>query len=78
MVEKLESFIIKVFGLEVLKKLKYFFSFIYYKEFKSYKNKKKIIHMQVPVHGNMGDQAIIYATNKYLKKEQINFPLRYW
>lgn len=30
------------------------------------KNKKKIFHMSTPVHGNMGDHAIVYATNKFL------------
>lgn len=31
------------------------------------KNKKKIFHMSTPIHGNMGDHAIVYATNKFLR-----------
>lgn len=44
-----------------------FIGFRYYNKFKKYKNKKKIIHILTPLHGNMGDQAIVYATNKYLR-----------
>lgn len=36
-------------------------------EFKCYKDKKKIFYMLVPIHGNLGDQAIAYASIKYLK-----------
>ena len=54
-----------------MKNLKYKFK-RYIKEIavKSYyilnKNKKKIFHMSTPIHGNMGDHAIVYATNKFL------------
>jgi pyruvyl transferase EpsI len=41
---------------------------IYNRDFKRYKGKKKIFYMSTPIHGNMGDQAIVYATNKYLEK----------
>lgn len=33
--------------------------------FKEYKNKKKLIYMLVPSHGNIGDQAIAIATLRY-------------
>lgn len=46
-----------------------FISFRHYNKFKQYKNKKKIIHILTPLHGNMGDQAIVYATNLYLKEK---------
>ncbi|MDY4077609.1 MAG: polysaccharide pyruvyl transferase family protein [Clostridium sp.] len=55
----------------LIRKISYLKSGIYYNEFKKYENKKKIFHLSTPKHGNMGDQAIVYATNKYLKD---NFP----
>lgn len=61
------SFITKFFSEASINKIKYIISFRYYNIFKKYKNKKKIIHILTPLHGNMGDQAIVYATNKYLK-----------
>ena len=36
-------------------------------EFKNYSNTNKIFYMLVPTHGNLGDQAIAYASIKYLK-----------
>lgn len=39
----------------------------YNKELKKYKNKKKIIYTLVPTHGNLGDQAIAFASRKYLR-----------
>lgn len=66
---KLKSKIISMLGDKNVKKLEYFGGFKYYNEFKKYKNEKKIIHIMTPVHGNMGDQAIVYATNLYLKNE---------
>ena len=53
----------KVIIAETLDKIKLYNNLI-----KS-KNDKKIIHMLTPIHGNMGDQAIVYATNKFLSKE---------
>ena len=47
-------------------KLSYLLSNLKSSELKQYKNKKKIIYCLVPIHGNMGDQAIAYATRKYL------------
>ncbi|MDQ0198770.1 polysaccharide pyruvyl transferase family protein [Neobacillus ginsengisoli] len=35
---------------------------------KEFKNKKKIFYCLTPCYGNMGDQAIAYATNKYLSE----------
>lgn len=60
-------FIIKYLNENTVNKIKYISSFRYYNKFKKYKNKKKIIHILTPLHGNMGDQAIVYATNKYLR-----------
>ncbi|WP_302653658.1 polysaccharide pyruvyl transferase family protein [uncultured Clostridium sp.] len=59
--------ITKFFSEDSINKIKYIISFRYYNLFKRYKNKKKIIHILTPLHGNMGDQAIVYATNKYFK-----------
>lgn len=39
----------------------------YKNKYKEYKGKKKIFYMLTPTHGNMGDQAIAYATQKYLE-----------
>lgn len=37
------------------------------------KGKKKILHLLTPIHGNTGDQAIVYATNKYLRENFSEF-----
>ncbi|EKY29059.1 polysaccharide pyruvyl transferase family protein [Clostridium celatum] len=63
-----KNIIVNLCGEKFINRIKYTFSFIYYKKFKKYKNEKKIIHAITPVYGNMGDQAIIYATNKLLRK----------
>ncbi|HSQ87834.1 polysaccharide pyruvyl transferase family protein, partial [Romboutsia sp.] len=34
---------------------------------KNYKNIKKILYMLIPIHGNLGDNAIVYSTIKYLE-----------
>lgn len=39
----------------------------YNKELKKYKNVKKIIYTLVPTHGNLGDQAIAFASRRYLQ-----------
>lgn len=46
-------------------------------EFKKikYKNKQKIILIDTPVHGNLGDQAIIEAELKFLKENFNNIPI---
>ena len=58
-----KNIIVNLCGEKFINRIKYTFSFIYYKKFKKYKNEKKIIHAITPVYGNIGDQAIIYATN---------------
>ena len=63
-----KNIIVNLCGEKFINRIKYTFSFIYYKKFKKYKNEKKIIHAITPVYGNIGDQAIIYATNKLLRK----------
>jgi len=65
---KIKSFIRKFIGKENTNKIRHLMSFIYYRRFKEYKNKKKILHLLTPTHGNMGDQAIAYATEKYLRE----------
>lgn len=65
----IKSYIFRVIPKRYKFKIEYFFSFMNYKKFKPYKNKKKIIHLLTPIHGNMGDQAIAYATNEFIKKE---------
>ncbi|PRR76503.1 polysaccharide pyruvyl transferase family protein [Clostridium thermopalmarium] len=47
-------------------KLEYALSISKKKELAKYKNTKKIIYCLVPAHGNLGDQAIAYATEKFL------------
>ena len=61
------NFLIKHLNENTVNKINYIFSFRFYNKFKNYKTKKKIIHILTPLHGNMGDQAIVYATNKYLR-----------
>lgn len=63
----------KLIGLENLNKLQYKLSFIYNNKFKSLKNKKKIFYMLVPTHGNLGDQAIAYASKYFLKNNFKNY-----
>lgn len=65
---KFKSLVFKCIGKENTDKIKHMISLIYYRRFKEYKNKKKILHLLTPTHGNMGDQAIAYATEKYLKE----------
>lgn len=57
------------------KRIQILLGYRYYKDFKKYKNKKKIIHMLTPIHGNMGDQAIVYATNEFLKKNYSDYTI---
>lgn len=63
----LEQIIDKIVG-RLEKKKEVLLSYRYYKCYKKYQGQKKIIHMLTPTYGNMGDQAIAYATNKFLKK----------
>lgn len=58
----------KCIGKNNTNKIKRIISLFYYRRFKQYKNKKKIVHLLTPTHGNMGDQAIAYATERYLKE----------
>lgn len=48
--------------------LKAYISFINNYKFRKFKTSHKIIYMLSPTHGNMGDQAIAYASIKYLKE----------
>lgn len=56
-------------------KISYLKSYSYYNEFEKYENEKKIFHLSTPHHGNMGDHAIVYATNKYLKDKFPNYKI---
>lgn len=52
-----------------------------YKEWKHYRDQKKIIYVLTPEHGNIGDAAIAYGTDYFLRKEFPNmlvleFPVR--
>jgi len=64
--KKIMSFIFRCIGEDKKKNIEYILSFIYLKQFKEWSNKKKIVYLLTPNHGNMGDQAIAYATQKYL------------
>ncbi|UBK75593.1 polysaccharide pyruvyl transferase family protein [Clostridium perfringens] len=57
--------------IKIKKIFNYLISNRYKSKFISFKNKKKIIVTLLPTHGNMGDHAIGYATNQFLKD---NFP----
>ena len=63
----IKKYIISRLSEEQINTLLYLISFKYNNKFKNYKKRKKIIHILTPIHGNMGDQAIVFATNKYLK-----------
>lgn len=59
--------IYKILDKNKVNKIKFLLGNRYYKKFKKYKDVKKIIHILTPTHGNMGDHAIVYATDKFLK-----------
>jgi pyruvyl transferase EpsI len=65
---KFKSLVVKGIGKNNTDRIKNIRNLIYYRRFKEYKHKKKILHLLTPKHGNMGDQAIAYATEKYLKE----------
>lgn len=44
-------------------------------EIKIYKNIKKIFYMLIPEHGNLGDQAIAYATLKFLEDNYTEYKI---
>lgn len=67
MFKKIKKFILDSLDDNKINFIQYYSGIKYYKDFKKYKNKKKIIYTLIPSHGNMGDQAIAYATMKYLK-----------
>ena len=60
-----------------IKIILYYFNFIVrYKKYKKEckkKNKREFIIFNTPVHGNIGDHAIIYAEEKLLKKFNIDY-----
>lgn len=57
----------KLFKMNLKNKMNSIFGSKYIEDFNIYSDKKKIIHISTPTHGNMGDHAIVYATNMYLK-----------
>lgn len=59
----------RIISKEKLNKFKLSLSNIYKYKFSGYKSCKKIIFILTPMHGNIGDQAIAYATNKYLEEQ---------
>ena len=64
----INKIIIKLFGIKGLKIYQLLLSNFYINKFNKYKNTKKIFYCLTPEHGNMGDQAIAYATLNYLEK----------
>lgn len=44
-------------------------------KYNKYKKEKKIILMQTPTHGNLGDQAIAYAQIEFIKKSNPEFKI---
>lgn len=65
----IKSKIINIIGAKRILEAKYCISFINYNKLKKYKNTKKILYLLTPTHGNMGDQAIAFATNKFLSEK---------
>ncbi|AGK95889.1 polysaccharide pyruvyl transferase family protein [Clostridium pasteurianum] len=55
--EKVKKIIIIIFSIKKINK------------YKEYKHQKKIIYLLSPLHGNMGDQAIAYATLKFYQEQ---------
>ncbi|MCD2502362.1 polysaccharide pyruvyl transferase family protein [Clostridium sp. NSJ-145] len=64
-----------ILGEKNTQKIKIFKGVKYKNLFKEYKDKKKIIYMLLPSHGNIGDQAIALATLKYLKDKFNEFDI---
>lgn len=67
MKNKIKYIIYYFIGDNNINRIKEIISGIYYPRFRKYKSYKKIIYFLTPTHGNMGDQMIAYATNKYLE-----------
>lgn len=67
MISRVKGTIVKLIGEKNGGVIKYYFSFSNYNKLKQYKDTKKIIYLLSPIHGNMGDQAIAFATDKFLK-----------
>ena len=65
----------KIIGNENMNDLKYYGGIRKYKYLKKYKNTKKIIYLLVPHHGNIGDQAIVYATIKFFNDKFKDYKL---
>lgn len=59
----------KILGPQNIKKIQYEISFKYNNQFSKLKNTKKIFYMLIPTHGNLGDQAIAYASKKFLMEK---------
>lgn len=57
----------KVIGNDGVNNFKYQISFIYKNKFKHLKYKRKILYFLTPKHGNLGDQAIAYASRRFLE-----------
>ncbi|MEW9080439.1 glycosyltransferase [Terrisporobacter glycolicus] len=44
-------------------------------ELELYKKNKKIFYMLIPTHGNLGDQAIVYASEKFLEDKYPDYKI---
>lgn len=67
----MKNIILRILGEDRVRNIKYDVKYIlgsiYKNRFKDLKDKKKIFYMLVPIHGNLGDQAIAYASRKFLQ-----------
>lgn len=55
-------------GEKIINRINYFIRFRFFGDFEKYKknSENKILYTLIPKHGNMGNQAIDYATMKFL------------
>lgn len=71
----LKSILINLLNQKTINKLVYYSGRRYEKHFIQFKNKKKIIYMLTPTHGNIGDQAIAVSTLQYLRNKFNEFEI---
>ena len=63
----MKRIIYKLLSQQKINKIQYILGNIHYRKFKQLKHKKKIFYMLIPIHGNLGDQAIAYASKTFLE-----------
>lgn len=71
----LKRIVYKILGPKNVKKVEYELSFKNNSQFSKFRDKRKIFYMLIPTHGNLGDQAIAYASNKFLEDKFSNYEI---